>query len=56
MYCWSMIGQVMPLLHGAPLKDCDKFIQTPFGQVKGAPSAGASSTPLTGKEFYLWYI
>ena len=45
MYAWSMIGQVIPPLYEAPLKDCCGGIvdMAPFGRVKDVLSAGASS-------------
>ena len=53
-----MIGQTIPLLHGT---HCSKVVDdcslkwTPFGWVKDALSAGASSK-ITGKKFYSRYI
>ena len=51
---------MIPPLHEAPLEDCcgGRLKQAPFGQVKDALSAGASSMIIqpTGKEFYSQYI
>ena len=51
---------MIPPLHEAPLEDCcgGRLKQAPFGRVKDALSAGASSMIIqpTGKEFYSQYI